>query len=127
MTEKVPGPIDFSGLTFNSVDVFSLAQELLESDDAIQNGRTARTLAKGKELTVVLTVIRAGHGLDEHAARGPLTMAPIIGAVEFSFDGEPGASSVLAPGRLVLIGKGRSHRVHARENAAFLILIGFQD
>lgn len=123
MTGKGPVPFDFDGLSFTSVDVLSLARELLESEDAIKDGRTARTLAKSNELTLVLSVLRAGQELDEHSARGPVTILPILGSVKFDFDGEPDA---LSPGRVALIGKGRSHRVQAIENAAFLILIGLQ-
>ena len=118
--------LDFGSIEFTDLDVYALARELLDSDYVVQHGRSSRTLAKNKALTLVLTVIRAGRGLDEHVAPGPVMIVPFIGLVEFNSDRDSAPASVIGPGRILLIGKAEKHRVSARENTAFLIVIGSQ-
>jgi quercetin dioxygenase-like cupin family protein len=124
MTRKVPVPVDFDALGFRSLDVLSLAGELLTSENAAGDGRTSRTLARSRGLTLVLTAIRAGHSLHDHAAPGPLTIVPIVGTSEFGSDSA--GTEEVGPGRVLMIGAGETHRVRAREDCAFLILIGAQ-
>lgn len=124
MTGKVPTPLDFASLDFETVDVQSLAQELLHSASAAQDGRSSRTLAKSKALTVVLTVLLAGHSLEEHAASGPVMVVALKGAATFSSLRESASDARLEPGRILMMGGGERHKVHANEDSAFLIMIG---
>ena len=126
MTGNAPAPLDFGSLRFAGLDVHALARELLDSDNVAQHGRGSRTLAKSKALTLVLTVIRAGHRLDEHAASGPVMIVPLIGAATFSSGRDSAPAPVIGPGRILLIGKAEKHRVSVREDTAFLIAIGSQ-
>ena len=126
MTENVPTPLDFELLKFAELDVHALARELLDSDYVVRHGRSSRTLAKSKALTLVLTVIRAGHGMEEHAASGPVMIVPLIGSVEFSSGRDSEPAAVIGPEGILMIGKAEKHRVSARENTAFLIAIGSQ-
>jgi len=126
MTGKIPTPLDFASLKVADLDVLALARELLDSDNAVQDGRSSRTLAKSNALTVVLTVIRRGHGLDEHTAPGPVMIVPLIGAAEFSSGQKAAAGTIIGPGRILMIGKAEKHHLSAREDSAILIVIGSQ-
>ena len=125
MTEKIPAPLDLEGLGFKSIDVLSLAKELLGSEHAVRDGRAARTLAKSGGLTVVLTVVPAGGNLAEHVTPGPVVIVPLMGTATFSGtdaqDGHP-----VWIGHALFIGEGQRHRVSASEDCAFLIFIGLQ-
>jgi quercetin dioxygenase-like cupin family protein len=123
MTSNVPTPLDFTSLRLQPFDAGTLADELLRSAGAARDGRSSRTLAKSKALTVVLTVLRAGHSLEEHAASGPVTVVVLRGAVTFtSPDAE--LKATVSPGQILMLGIGERHTVHATEDAGFLILIG---
>ena len=101
------------------------AHDLLGSEELARNGRSARTLAKGKGMTAVLTAVRAGGEIHEHAAPGPVVIVPVTGAV--TVEGLKNRQSLtLGSGRPLFIGQGEKHRVSAAEDAAFLLLIGLQ-
>ena len=99
----------------------AIARDLLGSEELARNGRSARTLAKGKGMTAVLTAVRAGGEIHEHVAPGPVVIVPV------TVEGlENRQSLTLGSGRTLFIGQGKKHRVSAAEDAAFLLLIGFQ-
>ena len=116
--------LDFASLAVESLEVGAAAKELLATEQAARDGRAARTLAKSDALTVVLTVVKGGRSVSEHAAPGPVVIVPVVGTAEFHIpDGQP---HEVSSGRILLVGKGRRHEVTAREDCAFLILIGAQ-
>ena len=118
--------LDFAAVTVESLDVVSLARELLTSEQITRDGRTARTLAKSEGLTAVLTAVRAGGSVSEHSAPGPVIIVPLIGTAIFSGgDGQRGPRQV-SVGHMLCIGKGQRHEVAATEDCAFLIIIGLQ-
>ena len=124
MPGEVPVPLDLTEISFESVDALSMAKDLLGSDESRTDGRSARTLAKNRGLTTVLTVIPAGGNVGEHAAPGPVVIVPLIGTATFrSGQGEPHPISV---GQALFVGEGQKHHVTAREDCAFLIVIGLQ-
>ncbi|MDZ4695629.1 MAG: hypothetical protein SGI86_10810 [Deltaproteobacteria bacterium] len=118
-------PFEFSGSPFNPIEVGDLARELLASDNVVREGHTARTLAKSQGLTVVLAVVRAGGEIREHAAPGPVTIVPIMGAATFTRPGDAD-TAVLGVGRTLFIVPGQKHHVTADCDSAFLIIIGAQ-
>lgn len=124
MPDEVPIPLDLNAISFKSIDVLSLAEQLLKSEQSAQDGRAARTLAKSKGLTTVLTVIPGGGNVGEHAAPGPVVIVPIIGSAEFA--SVTGESQSIPVGHALLIGEGQKHQVTAKEDCAFLIIIGPQ-
>ena len=125
MATQRDAPLDFGAITLESLDVAAIAHDLLGSEELARNGRSARTLAKGKGMTAVLTAVRAGGEIHEHVAPGPVVIVPVTGAV--TVEGlENRQSLTLGSGRTLLIGQGEKHRVSAAENAAFLLLIGLQ-
>ena len=125
MATQRNAPLDFGAITLESLDVAAIAHDLLGSEELARNGRSARTLAKGKGMTAVLTAVRAGGEIHEHVAPGPVVIVPVTGAV--TVEGlENRQSLTLGSGRTLFIGQGEKHRVSAAEDAAFLLLIGLQ-
>ena len=125
MATQRDAPLDFGAITLESLDVAAVAHDLLGSEELARNGRSARTLAKGKGMTAVLTAVRAGREIHEHAAPGPVVIVPVTGAV--TVEGLKNRQSLtLGSGRTLFIGQGEKHRVSAAEDAAFLLLIGLQ-
>ena len=125
MATQRDAPLDFGTITLESLDVAAIALDLLGSEELACNGRSARTLAKGKGMTAVLTAVRAGGEIHEHAAPGPVVIVPVTGVV--TVEGlESRQSLTLGSGRTLFIGQGEKHRVSAAEDATFLLLIGLQ-
>ena len=126
MTERIPVPLDLTAISFTSVDARSLAKELLKSESAVHDGRAARTLGKSKGLTTVLTVIPAGGNVGEHAAPGPVVIVPLFGTAIFTGGGDENDAHPISVGQTLFVGEGQKHQVTAREDCAFLIIIGLQ-
>ena len=94
----------------------AIAHDLLGSEELARNGRSARTLAKSKGMTAVLTAVRAGGEIHEHAAPGPVVIVPVTGAV--TVEGLKNRQSLtLGSGRTLFIGQGEKHLVSAAEDA----------
>ncbi len=126
MTTERHVPLHFAGSSFDHVDLRSIAEQLLSSDIAKRERRTARTLAKSKRLTVVLEALRPGGEIREHAAPGPVTIVPLLGSATFSKPNGAEAISVDV-GTVLFIPPGERHSVSASEDTAFLIVIGSQE
>ena len=126
MTDKIPVPLDLATLSFKSIDVLSLAKELLGSEHTGRDGRAARTLAKSQGLTAVLTVVPAGGNVGEHIAPGPVVIVPIVGAATFSSGKDRREAHPISVGQALFVGEGQKHQVSATQDCAFLIIIGLQ-
>jgi len=88
--------------------------------------KTSRTLVKGKDMTVVLTVLPKGQGLKEHQAPASLMVIVLRGEVVFDCEGD--LSTLVAGERGVLaIGKNQPHAVQALSESAFLLVMGTLD
>jgi quercetin dioxygenase-like cupin family protein len=123
-TAPTPLPLpSFDPDTFAGWSLAPIIDELLASEPAIREGKSARTLIKAPGLTVVLTVLRAGQQLHEHKAPGSVLVVPLRGAVVFSHADQ--RESVAADGAQVLaMGPGLVHAVTAETDSAFLLVIG---
>ena len=126
MNETTPVPLDLTTLAFKSIDVLALAKGLLGSEQAVHDGRAARTLAKSKGLTAVLTVVPAGGNIREHAAPGPVVIVPLVGTATFTNGAGQDDGHPISIGQALFVGEGQKHQVAAREDCAFLIVIGLQ-
>jgi quercetin dioxygenase-like cupin family protein len=113
----------FSDDLFASLDLDAIARELLESARADADGKAARTLFKSTELTVLVTALRAGAALQEHAAPGPVTILPLVGRVDFEAPTRSETASIEGA-RMLAMSPGLRHAVTASEDAAFLLIIG---
>jgi len=116
-------PVDPSSETVASFALTAMAQELMADEVFERSGRVARTLARSDDMTAVLTVMKKDCEMHEHAAPGPVTVTVLSGNVTFTFDGRHD-DVPLSEGGSVVFSKDAAHSVRAREDSAFLIVIG---
>jgi quercetin dioxygenase-like cupin family protein len=126
MTDRIPTPLDFGGLSFQTQKTLALARELLGSDHTARDTRASRTLAKSEALTVVLTVIRAGGHIDEHSAASATVIVPLLGTALFKMQAADPELQSVSVGEVLYMGSRQRHQVSAKEDCAFLIIIGSQ-
>lgn len=116
-------PLEITPDTFHGWQLDAVIDELLASDAAVREGKSARTLIKGPALTVVLSVLRAGQHLHEHRAPSSALVVPLRGEVVFTHEDD--TVTVAADGSQVLtMGPGQTHAVEARTDSAFLLVLG---
>jgi quercetin dioxygenase-like cupin family protein len=126
MSKLVFVPLQITPETFTGFSLEPLVDELLASSELAREGKTARTLIKGRPLTVVLTALRAGGMVHEHAAPGAVLVVPIRG--EVSFEHADQSSLVSTQGDAVtLMGPGVRHTVRAHTDSAFLLVVGARE
>jgi quercetin dioxygenase-like cupin family protein len=90
-------PVELSDAMLTSFPVQEMAQQLMREETFQTSGRNALTLIRDKNLTVVLTVLKAGAVLQEHHAPAPVTLLPLFGNIVLLADG--GSKSIeLSPG-----------------------------
>lgn len=98
-----------------------MAEQLIEEATAASTGRAALTLARGDDLTVVLTAMTAGTVLHEHRAPSSATVVALNGSIVFSSSTE---NVRLEQGEAVVFTADVLHAVEANEDSVFLIVIG---
>lgn len=116
-------PFAFEAGRHEPFDLTLLAQELMKDEVFQKSGRVARTLARGDSMTAVLTVIRKGSELHDHATAGPVMVTVLSGSLQFVFNHSRDEIPLRASSALVF-SKDVSHRVRALEDSAFLIVVG---
>src|SRR5262245_4365818 len=118
-------PIELTSSTLTSFPLQAMAQQLMTEDAFQTSGRNALTLIHHKDLTVVLTVLQAGAVLQEHHAPAPVTLLPLFGAIILaSADGTPPVS--LDHSKAAVFAAHLPHRVEARQDSAFVLVMGGQ-
>jgi len=80
--------------------------------------RFAVSLAKHKDLTVTVLMLRKGARLKEHTARGSISLQVMAGAVRFSAAGD---QKTLTPGTLCVLDREIQHSVEALEESTLLL------
>jgi quercetin dioxygenase-like cupin family protein len=118
-------PVELSDATLTSFPVQDMAQQLMTEEAFQTSGRNALTLIRDKNLTVVLTVLKAGAILQEHHAPAPVTLFPLFGHIVLLAD-EGRKSTELSPGTTGAFAAHLEHRVEATQDSAFLIVMGGQ-
>jgi quercetin dioxygenase-like cupin family protein len=118
-------PVELSDATLTSFPVQDMAQQLMTEEAFQTSGRNALTLIRDKNLTVVLTVLKAGAILQEHHAPAPVTLLPLFGHIVLLAD-EGRKSRELSPGTTGAFAAHLEHRVEATQDSAFLIVMGGQ-
>ena len=119
--ERPYRPLNVNNSWIESFPLNAMARQIMDEDAFAESGRNALTLVRGDEMTVVLTVIRAGTALHEHRAPGPATVIPLSGNIRMLAGQE---KMPLAPGSALSFTADVLHAVEAVEDSAFLILIG---
>jgi quercetin dioxygenase-like cupin family protein len=82
-------------------------------------------IIRDKNITVVLTVLKAGAILQDHHATAPVTLLPLFGNIILLAD-EGRKSTELSPGTTGAFAAHLEHRVEATQDSAFLIVMGGQ-
>lgn len=101
---------------------FRLSAEIdrLKGEAAWSSGtRNAITLAKGP-LSIVLVVLKPGATLEEHRARGPMTLQVLSGSLRFR---SAGTVREAEAGQLVVLESVLVHEVQALTESALLLTL----
>jgi quercetin dioxygenase-like cupin family protein len=118
-------PIELTTSTLTSFPLQAMAQQLITEDAFQTSGRNALTLVHHTNLTVVLTVLKAGAVLDEHHAPAPVTLLPLFG--EILLTSAAGQTSLtLTQGTGAVFAAHLPHRVEAWQDSAFILVMGGQ-
>jgi quercetin dioxygenase-like cupin family protein len=118
-------PVELTPYTLMSFPLQAMAQQLMTEDAFQTAGRNALTLIHHTNLTVVLTVLKAGAVLDEHHAPAPVTLLPLFGEIVLA--SAAGITRLtLAQGTGAVFAAHLPHRVEAQQDSAFLLVMGGQ-
>ena len=118
-------PVELGDSTLTSLPVQEMAHQLMTEEAFQTSGRNALTLIRDKNMTVVLTVLKARAVLQEHHAPAPVTLLPLFGNIILLAD-EGRKSVELSPGATGAFSAHLEHRVEATQDSAFLIVMGGQ-
>ncbi len=104
---------------------FDLEQEadrLRREAPWLEHGRNAVTLVKHPDLRVVLMLMKPGTRLQEHHARGRISVHTLSGHVRLHLGGQ---IADLPAGRLIALERDLPHDVEAVEESAVLLTIAW--
>src|SRR5262245_14365253 len=118
-------PLELTASTLTSFPLKRLGRTRLTDDTVQASGRNALTLIHHKDLTVVLTVMRAGAVLEEHHAPAPVTLLPLFGEIVLA-SAEGTTRLTLDQGNVAMFAAHLPHRVEAQQDSAFLLVMGGQ-
>ena len=93
----------------------------MEEADFATSGRASLTLVRGDELTVVLVALKAEKVLEEHPAPAAATVIMLKGSIIFTTSKD---KITVEQGEGVSFAGDVLHSVHAKEDCAFLVVIG---
>ena len=114
-------PADLNTSTTQTLQLMSMAENLMREAAFKASGRSALTLARGDELTVVLTVLKAGHELAEHPAPAAAAVTCLGGNISFGTNAD---KITLEQGEAIVFTADILHSVYANEDSVLLIVIG---
>jgi quercetin dioxygenase-like cupin family protein len=118
-------PVELTPSTLTSFPLQAMAQQLMTEDAFQTSGRNALTLVHHKDLTVVLTVLKAGAVLQEHHAPAPVTLLPLFGEIMLT-SAEGTTRLTLDPSNAAVFAAHLPHRVEAQQDSAFILVMGGQ-
>ena len=119
--ERPYKPVDLNTSLTQGFPLLSLAEKLMTEATSNTSGRSSLTLARGDELTVVITVLKTGHALGEHPAPAAAVVTCLDGNITFTTRAE---EVTLERGEAVVFTGDVVHSVRANEDSVFLIVIG---
>ncbi len=96
--------------------------DLLRGEEGYQRGHNSKTLAKYADFRVVLTVMKAGASIHEHAAEGRISVQTISGHIRMHV-GEKLLD--LPTERLLVLDQGVRHDVQAIDESAFVLTVAW--
>ena len=118
-------PVELTPSTLTSFPLQAMAQQLMTEDAFQTSGRNALTLVHHKDLTVVLTVLKAGAVLQEHHAPAPVTLLPLFGEIMLA-SAEGTTRLTLDHSNAAVFAAHLPHRVEAQQDSAFILVMGGQ-
>jgi len=118
-------PVELTPSTLTSFPLQAMAHQLMSEDAFQTSGRNALTLIHHKNLTVVLTVLKAGAVLQEHHAAAPVTLLPLFGEIILT-SAEGTTRLTLDQGTGAVFAAHLAHRVEAQQDSAFILVMGGQ-
>ena len=118
-------PVELTSSTLTSFPLQAMAQQLMTEDAFQTSGRNAPALIHHKDLTVVLTVLKAGAMLQEHHAPAPVTLLPLFGEIILT-SAEGTTRLTLDQGTGAVFAAHLAHRVEAQQDSAFILVMGGQ-
>jgi quercetin dioxygenase-like cupin family protein len=117
-------PFDFSEAIIKSIDIPKVAKELIDGDAFQKSGRVGSTVARGANMTVVLTVLKEGAEIHEHDAPGPVAVVLLSGSVILQSDNPKQSAATLTGGSAAVLPKEVRHSLKGKEDSVFLVIIG---
>lgn len=120
----IPRPFRPYGIApdyLESFELEGLAERLRDEPAYGREGRASVALVRSGELTVFLTVMRAGVETAEHLTPGPATLVVLAGRVRFKAQGE---SHELGTHEAMLASGEMPHVVAALADSVFLLVVG---
>jgi len=116
-------PIPSTPLLFQSLDVGTIAFELLAVARSAPDGKASRTLIKGPQSTVVVVALQRGVRMAEHSAPSTVVVVPLVGHVTFASPTTDATAQVL-PTQCLFMGSRVRHDVLAVQDSVFMLIIG---
>lgn len=119
--ERPYRPVDLNTTLTQGFPFVSMTENLMEEAEFATSGRASLTLARGDEMTVVLTVMKAETTLSEHRAPSAAVVVMLTGEIIFTSNKN---KITLEKGDGVTFTGDVLHSVHATKDSSFLIVIG---
>ena len=96
----------------------------MRSEEAYERTlKTARTLVRGSQLTIVLVALKEGAILREHHSSGPATAVVIEGEIEFICPDEQKTFELISS-QSVVFSSAINHSVSAKKETLLLVIFG---
>jgi quercetin dioxygenase-like cupin family protein len=116
-------PIEIAPSTLELFQLNEMALQLKSEDAFTKSGRNSLSLARSRELTIVLAVLRKDTIMRDHKAPGPATVILLSGEIDFE-SSQVGKTVKLTSGNSVVFSADLFHTVTAIEDSVYLIVIG---
>jgi quercetin dioxygenase-like cupin family protein len=118
-------PVELTTGTIEAFDLQALGKQLMTEAPFTQHGRNGLTLVRSDDLTMVLTVAKAGKVVQEHDSQGPTAILVLAGSITLTAPGDSKGQR-LEQGKAVALASHVAHFVEAHTDSVFLIIIGSQ-
>jgi quercetin dioxygenase-like cupin family protein len=119
-------PAELTSKTMEAFNLNALARQLMTETPFTEHSRNGLTLVRGDDLTMVLTVAKAGKVVQEHSAVGPTAILVLEGVITLTATGD-GTGQSLEQGMAAALAPDLLHVVEAHTDSVFLIVIGGKD
>jgi NADH-quinone oxidoreductase subunit F len=116
-TYSLPAPVEEPVALWRSLDLQHEIDELESSEFWKSSDRTAKTLVKQGNFTLVLTLMKAGAILKEHTAEADVSIHVLRGAIRVTVDHN---IAEFEQGQMMILSRDVRHSIEALDKTAFL-------